>query len=164
MAEANVKNLEGLESFAAAIARLSDSNRKNTDDIREQLQRVTVWLSKEMPEHWGNQLRIAQKRWTEAREDLLRCQSRSRADDEDSCLVQRKALEKATARRSLCEQRVKILPVLVTRWEQFMQEVSLSVRQLEDLSESHLPLAHTRLQKIIATLKQYVESSESQNH
>jgi hypothetical protein len=160
MAEANVKNLEGMETFAAAIARLSDGNRKNTDDVREQLQRVTVWLTKEMPEHWGNQLRIAQKRWTEAREDLLRCQSRTRADDEDSCLVQRKALERATARRALCEQRVKILPVLGSRWEQFIQEVSLSVRQMEDLSESNLPLSHTRLLKTIATLKHYIESSQ----
>jgi hypothetical protein len=159
MAEANVKNLEGLETFAAAVARLSDSNRKNTDDVREQLQRVTVWLTKEMPEYWTNQLRIAQKRWTEAREDLLRCQSRTRADDEDSCLVQRKALDRATARRALCEQRVKILPVLGSRWEQFIQEASLSVRQMEDLSESNLPLAQARLQKTIATLKQYIESS-----
>jgi len=157
MAEANVKNLECLEIFAAAIARLCEGNRKNTDDLREQLQRVSVWLTKEMPEYWGNQLRIAQNRWTEAREDLLRCQSRARAEDEESCLVQRKALERATARRALCEQRIKILPVLTSRWDQHLQEISLAVRQMEDLSESQLPLAHARLQKMIATLKQYID-------
>jgi hypothetical protein len=157
MAEANVKNLQGLENFASAIARLCEGN---TDDTREQLQRTTVWLTKEMPEYWSNQLRIAQKRWNEAREDLLRCQSRSRADDEESCMVQRKALERATARRVLCEQRVKIIPALASRWDQFMQELSLSLRQMEDLSESQLPLAQARLQRIIATLKQYIESSD----
>lgn len=160
MAEANVKNLEGLELFATAIAQLADGNRKNTDDIREQLQRVTVWLTKEMPEYWENQLRIAQKRWTEAREDLLRCQSITRQGDESSHLVQRKALERANARRALCEQRVKMLPVLGSRWEQFMRETSLSIRQLEDLSDAHLPLAHVRLQQIVATLKQYIDNSE----
>jgi hypothetical protein len=159
MAEANVKNLEGLEIFAAAVVRLCDGNRKNTDDVREQLQRVSVWLTKEMPEYWANQLRISQNRWTEAREDLLRCQSRARADDEESCLVQRKALERAAARRALCEQRVKILPVLASRWDQYLQEISLAVRQMEDLSEAQLPLAHARLQKMISTLKQYIDQS-----
>jgi hypothetical protein len=160
MAEANVKNLEGLETFAFAIARLCEGNRKNADDTREQLQRTTVWLTKEMPEYWSNQLRIAQKRWSETREDLLRCQSRSRAEDEESCILQRRALERATARRVLCEQRVKIIPTLASRWDQFMQEISLSLRQMEDLSESQLPLALARLQRTIATLKQYIESSE----
>ena len=164
MAEANVKNLDGLETFASAIARLCEANRKNTDDAREQLQRVTVWLNKEMPEYWANQLRIAQNRWTEAREDLLRCQSRSRADDEVSCLVQRKALDRATERRSLCEKRVKILPTLVHRWDQFVQEISLSLRQMVDLSESQLPLAHARLQGTITTLKQYIETLGPRDH
>lgn len=156
MAEANVKNLDGLEAFAAAIARLREGNRKITDDIREQLQRVSMWLEKELPEYWGNQLRVAQNKWVEAREELLRCQAKTRADDEVSCLVQRKALDRATARRNLCEQRVKMIPSLAVRWEQILQEVALSVRQLEDLSDSQLPLAEVRLQKTIETLKQYV--------
>jgi hypothetical protein len=160
MAEANVKNLEGMEIFASAIASLCEENRKNTDNVREQLQRVTVWLTKEMPEYWSNELRIAQKRWTEAREDLLRCQSKTRAEDEESCMVQRKALERATARRSLCEQRVKILPSLGSRWEQFTQEVASSMRQLEELSDSRLPQAHARLQRAITTLKQYIGKSD----
>lgn len=161
MAEANVKNLEAMEMFAAAVGRLGETNRKNTDDVREQLHRVSLWLTKEMPEYWGNQLRIAQNRWTEAREELLRCQSKARAEDETSCLVQRKALDRATERRSLCQQRVRALPVLASRWDQFAQEISLSLRQMEDLSESQLPLAHARLQSTIATLKQYIESAPS---
>lgn len=161
MAEANVKNLDGLESFASALASLREGNRKNTDDVREQLQRVSNWLTKELPEYWSNQLRIAQNRWNEAREDLLRCQSRARADDEESCLVQRKALDRATARRALCEQRVKILPNLANRWEQLLQETILSLRRLEDVSESQLPIAEARLQKTIETLKQYIASSEA---
>jgi hypothetical protein len=55
---------------------------------------------------------------------------------------------------------VKIIPTLASRWDQFMQEISLSLRQMEDLSESQLPLALARLQRTIATLKQYIESSE----
>ncbi len=163
MAEANIKNLERIELFADAVVRLRDGARKNTDDIREQLQRVSLWLGQEMPEYWGNELRIAKNRWTEAREELLRCESKPRAEDETSCLVQRKALEKATARRNLCEQRVRLAPQLLLQWEQFAQEISVSVRHLEDMTESRLPLATTHLQQTIDLIKRYA-SLESDRH
>ena len=155
MAKANVESIEALERFSLAIESLRDASSKNSDDIRDQFQRVSVWLSKELPEYWANQSRIAQKRWSQAREDLLRCQAKSRAEDETSCLFERKALERATARRQLCEQRVRSIPQLEMQWQQFLQESAMCVRQLEDLSDSLLPLASERLQKMIETLKQY---------
>ena len=155
MAKANVESIEALEQFSGSIESLRDASRKNADDIRDQFQRVSMWLSKELPEYWADQLRISQKRWTAAREDLLRCQAKSRAEDESSCMFERKALERATARRQLCEQRVRTIPQLVAQWNQFLQESALCVRQLEDLSDSLLPLAQNRLQTMIETLKQY---------
>jgi hypothetical protein len=161
MAKANVESIDALERFAGAIDSLRDASSKNSDDIRDQFQRVSVWLSKELPEYWADQLRIAQKRWSQAREDLHRCQAKSRAEDETSCLFERKALERATARRQLCEQRVRTIPQLAMHWEQFLQESTLCVRQLEDVSESLLPLAHERLLRMIETLKQYSNQQET---
>ena len=48
-----------------------------------------------------------------------------------------------------------MIPQLAMQWEQFLQESTLGVRQLEDLSDSLLPLANDRLGKMIETLKQY---------
>ncbi|MEI6524876.1 MAG: hypothetical protein WCP62_02535 [Planctomycetota bacterium] len=155
MAKANVESIEALEQFSGSIESLRDASRKNADDIRDQFQRVSMWLSKELPEYWADQLRISQKRWTAARQDLLRCQAKSRAEDESSCMFERKALGRATARRQLCEQRVRTIPQLAMQWDQFLQESVLCVRQLEDLSDSLLPLAQNRLQTMIETLKQY---------
>jgi transposase len=161
MAKANVESIDALERFARAIGALSDASGKNSDDIRDQFQRVSVWLAKELPEYWADQLRIAQKRWTQAREDLLRCQAKSRAEDETSCMFERKALERATARRQLCEMRVRMIPQLAQQWEQFLQESTLSIRQLQDMSDSTLPLAQERLQTLIDTLKQYAAQGGS---
>jgi len=161
MAKANVQSIDALERFARAIGALSDASGKNSDDIRDQFQRVSVWLAKELPEYWADQLRIAQKRWNQAREDLLRCQAKSRAEDETSCMFERKALERATARRQLCELRVRMIPQLAQQWEQFLQESTLSIRQLQDMSDSTLPLAQERLQTLIDTLKQYAAQGGS---
>lgn len=161
MAKANVLSIDALERFARAIGALSDASGKNSDDIRDQFQRVSVWLAKELPEYWADQLRIAQKRWTQAREDLLRCQAKSRAEDETSCMFERKALERATARRQLCEMRVRMIPQLAQQWEQFLQESTLSIRQLQDMSDSTLPLAQERLHTLIDTLKQYAAQGGS---
>jgi hypothetical protein len=156
MASANVKDLEALERFAHSIVSLREGTRKQADEIREQLQRVSAWLAKELPDYWGNELRIAQNRWIEARQELARCQAKTRAEDESSCLVQRKMLERATARRQLCEQRARLVPQLAMQWEQFLQEVALSVRHLDDLADSSLPLAEERLRQSIAILREYM--------
>jgi len=156
MAKANVQNIEALENFEHSIARLRDSASKQVDDIREQLQRVSMWLSKELPEYWGNQLRIAQNKWIEARDELARCQAKTRAEDETSCLFQRKALERATARLKICEQRARAVPQLAMQWEQFLQEISLSVRQVDDMAQSTLPLAEERLKQTISILREYI--------
>ncbi len=156
MAEANVKDLEAIEAFSEAISGLRSATRKQVDEIREQFQRVSHWLENELPDYWKNELRKSEKRWLEAREELLRCESKTRADDERSCSVQRKMLAKATERRRLCEARVRSLPQLLLEWNQFLQESSATVRQLEDLSESTLQTAIVRLQGTIETLKKYL--------
>ncbi|MCY3008672.1 MAG: hypothetical protein NTY42_02435 [Planctomycetota bacterium] len=157
MAEANVKNIESLELFLDAIVSLRTGTRKQADEIREQLQRVSNWLEKELPDYWRNQHRIAENKWIAAREELMRCESKTRAEDERSCSVQRKMLAKATERRALCEHRVRTIPQLSLQWNQFYQEISLSVRHLDDLSESTLQNAISRLQSIVDTLKKYLE-------
>jgi hypothetical protein len=44
MAEAKVKSLEAIEMFLEKVAKLRHDTGKQTDEIRQQLQRVTVWL------------------------------------------------------------------------------------------------------------------------
>jgi len=159
MAEANIKSIEGLESFAGAIARLREGTRKNADEIQEQLYRISAWLEKEIPEYWANQFRIAEIRWVEAREDLLRCQAKTRAEDEVSCLVQKKAFERAKARRKLCEEKLRCVSQWRLRWEQHFQECMLSVRQLDDLHDTRLPRAESQLHQAIETLKRYLTNT-----
>lgn len=157
MAEANVKSLEAIKIFIESIGKLRHDTRKQTDEIRQQFQRVTLWLEKELPEYWSNEKRIAETRWVEAREELLRCTAKSRAEDETSCSVQRKALRKATERFALCEDRIRLIPKCLMQWNQFMQEISTDVRQIDDLGESTLLNAWTRLQKTLDTLKKYAD-------
>ena len=103
MAEANVKNIEALELFLDAIVSLRSGTRKQADEIRQQLQRVSNWLEKELPDYWRNEQRIAENKFIEARAELMRCESKTRAEDERSCFVQKKMLAKAKERKALCE-------------------------------------------------------------
>ena len=155
MADANVKSLESIEVFAESIGKLRHETRKQVDEIRQQLQRVTTWLEKELPEYWSNEKRMAETRWTEAREELLRCTAKSRAEDVTSCSVQRKMLRKATERLALCEERMRLIPKCLMQWNQFLQEIATDVRQVDDLAESTLLNAGTRLQSTLEALKKY---------
>ena len=146
MAEANVKSLEAIETFIESVAKLRHDTGKQTDDIRQQLQRVSAWLEKELPDYWSNEKRIAEKKWIEARQDLLRCEATTRAEDDSPCSIQRKAL---------CEERSRSIPRYALEWNRFVQEFSTNVRQLDDLSESSLLNAWNRLQSILESLKKY---------
>jgi hypothetical protein len=155
MAEANVKNLEAIDILINSIGKMRHETRKQIDEIRQQFQRVSTWLEKELPEYWSNEKRIAETRWVEAREELLRCTAKTRAEDETSCSVQRKMLRKATERLTLCEERLRLVPRCAMQWNQFLQEVTTDVRQVDDLAESSLLNAGTRLQATLETLKKY---------
>jgi hypothetical protein len=155
MAEANVKSLEAIEAFIESVAKLRHDTGKQTDDIRQQLQRVSAWLEKELPDYWSNEKRIAEKKWIEARQDLLRCEATTRAEDDSPCSIQKKVLRKATERKALCEERSRSIPRYALEWNRFVQEFSTNVRQLDDLSESSLLNAWNRLQAILESLKKY---------
>jgi len=157
MGEANVKSLEAIDRFIESIATLRHDTRKQVDEIRQQLHRVSQWLESELPEYWSNEKRLADKKFIEAREELLRCQAKSRAEDETSCSVQRKMLQKAVARRSLCEDRMRHIQQCEMQWKQFLQEISTDVRQVDDLAESTLNNAWTRLQGTLDVLKKYAQ-------
>ena len=157
MGEANVKSLEAIDRFIESIATLRHDTRKQVDEIRQQLHRVSQWLESELPEYWSNEKRLADKKFIEAREELLRCQAKSRAEDETSCSVQRKTLQKAVARRSLCEDRMRHIQQCEMQWKQFLQEISTDVRQVDDLAESTLTNAWTRLQGTLDVLKKYAQ-------
>ena len=155
MAEANVKSLEAIETFIESVAKLRHDTGKQTDDIRQQLQRVSAWLEKELPDYWSNEKRIAEKKWIEARQDLLRCEATTRAEDDSPGSIQKKVLRKATDRKALCEERSRSIPRYALEWNRFLQEFSTNVRQLDDLSESSLLNAWNRLQAILGSLKKY---------
>jgi len=157
MGKANVKSLEAIDRFIESIATLRHETRKQVDEIRQQLHRVSQWLESELPEYWSNEKRLADKKFIEAREELLRCQAKSRAEDETSCSVQRKMLQKAVARRSLCEDRMRHIQQCEMQWKQFLQEISTDVRQVDDLAESTLNNAWTRLQGTLDVLKKYAQ-------
>lgn len=157
MAEARVNSLEAIELFSEAIAKLRHDSSKQVDEIRQQLNRVSSWLEKELPDYWNNEKRISERKWTEAREELLRCEAKSREEDKESCSVQKKQLRKATERRKLCDERVRLVPKLALEWERFLQDITPTVRQLEDLSETTLQIACNRILDTIVVLKKYAE-------
>jgi hypothetical protein len=151
MADANIQNLDELDRFQQSIAKLRNDSAKQAEE------RVSNWLEKELPDYWSEQKRIAEIRWTEARQDLLRCEAKTRDEDSVSCSVQKKLLQKATERRKTCEEKVRIIPQLLKQWLQFSQEFKTHLRQLEDLSDSTLQLALDRLQALIAVIKNYLQ-------
>lgn len=155
MADAHVRNIEALEEFLRQLGSTQEKLTNQQEETRGELQRVTFWMEKEAYEYWTAQFQLAKRKWVEARENLLRCESVTRADDKPACSEQRKKLDKCTFRVQTCEKKLKLLKKFQMEWQQMLHGLQLEVQHLSDVVESRLPVARHHLDRLLEPLRTY---------
>lgn len=159
MADAHVRDLERIEQFLSQLREFQDGLMKQTDETRVELGRVTRWIEQDIPGYWSEQDRIAKRKWVEAREALLRCESVTRANDKPACSELRKRLDRCTQRVKLCEHRLRQVRQFQMQWQQQLQSIQLKVQQVIDVVEARLPIARHHLDRLLEPLRQYISYS-----
>jgi hypothetical protein len=154
---ANVHDVAALIEFQAYLGRFREDLTTRCDEVRLQFQRVSAWLEGEASTYWRTAKLRAEQRFSEAREALAMCRAKTREDDYEGCSEQQRQLEKAKARLTLCELRVKQLKACQLEWEQFALQALPRVAESTDLVETRIPQARTELAKILEILEQYRE-------
>lgn len=127
-----------------------------------ELQRLTRWLDAEAAPYWEQQSVLAARQLKECQEALLRCQATVRTDEKRPCTDERKRLERAAARRALCEQRVKLLRDARSAWQKQVVKLRGRLQATADLAENQLLATIHKLDAIIATLVAYAQVPSSQ--
>jgi hypothetical protein len=159
MADARVTDVEALSRFQEQIGETRTALAAQVEAALQQMHRVTRWVEEEAPGYWTQQLLAAERRWTEAREALARCESRSRASDTPACSSERKTLHLWTERRKLCQAKLSLARQTAIEWQRLMPELDRKIRSLDELVQSGLPQAHHRLGKILLPLLSYLSAS-----
>jgi hypothetical protein len=159
MADARVTDVEALSRFQEQIGETRTAFASQVESALQQMHRMTRWVEEEAPGYWTQQLVSAERRWTEAREALARCESRSRASDTPACSSERKTLHLWAERKKLCQTKLALAKQTAIEWQRLVPELDRKIRALDELVQSGLPQAHHRLGKILLPLLSYLSAS-----
>jgi hypothetical protein len=152
---ARVNSIDLLRDFRAALASFKaegqDALTANALDIR----RALDWLT-ERRAFWARAVRDCEEEVTHAKADLHRKQVLHPGDRPPDCTQEIKALKRAQARLEHAENQVE----KCKRWEPTLQraadEYEGPARALADLLEGDLPKSLNLLDRLVATLEEYL--------
>ena len=155
MSSANVRSLERLEGFLDHCQTTRAKLLKELENLQLELQRLTSWLENDATRYWSGELQQAQRDWVECEQALLRCRSAVRASEQRPCTEQRKRLEQATERRTLCEHQVRFIREASLMWQREKTKTDAKIYRCRDLADSDLTVAINKLKEQLGRLEEY---------
>lgn len=152
---ANVRSLERLNGFLEHCQTTRVKLLKELENLQVELQRLTSWLENDAARYWEGELQQAQRYWVECEQALLRCRSAVRASEQKPCTEQRKRLELATERRTLCEHQVRFVREAQLMWQREKTKIDAKIYRCRDLADSELAVAINKLKEQLGRLEEY---------
>ena len=152
---AKVRSLERLEGFLDHCQTTRAKLLKELENLQLEMLRLTSWLENDATRYWAGELQQAQRDWVECEQALLRCRSAVRASEQRPCTEQRKRLEQATERRTLCENQVRFLREASLMWQREKTKTDAKIYRCRDLADSDLTVAINKLKEQLGRLEEY---------
>lgn len=155
MARAQVRSIDALHRFRMALVEYEGHVLESITLLELELRKALDWIDLDRSTYWPEQVRRSSDNIVQYRNDLERCEMAIRAEDRKSCMVERKALERAKQRLRLCEQKVAV----VKKWRVELHGQSSQMRgrlaRIRDVIERELPNAIATMMRLITSLEQY---------
>lgn len=161
MSSADVRSLAQLENLRERLVLWRGHTAKELEFLLADLQKLRFWIEEEVDSYWRQQLTYSQRHWNECREALLRCEAAVRADEKRPCTDERKRLEKATQRRALCEQRLRLAKEAKLVWARQINKLRGRMQSVGDMADSDILVTISKLTSIIETLETYARVTSS---
>jgi hypothetical protein len=156
MPAANVRSMEALVHFRAAVAAFQDRAVAAVGSLRQETLRTLLWLEQELPRYWAEEVRRGFDRVAQARSAYESCRMKTVAGHRSACLEELQALRKAQRRLEYCQEQVEV----VRRWSQRARdqadEFFGKIAPLERSLDQDLPRFLADLEQMIGALEAYL--------
>lgn len=152
---ANVVSLQQLEHLHQRLLHYRATMEKELDTLMLESRRLDNWVQVEAPDYWLSQRTAAARRLAECKDALTRCQSYVREDEKRQCTDEKKRLQRAHERSSLCEEMLRRAKAAQQHWQREQAKSHTKIQCLRDMIETDLMLAASSLQKDIDALQRY---------
>jgi hypothetical protein len=157
-ANANIGSVEIPHQVKIALLQFMSDALLALEMLEMEGRKPLQWIDHDLTRYWPREAKKSSDALSEARVALNRAQMKGDEAERGSCIDERKALEQARRRLSLCEDKVDV----VRRWrgllhkevEEFIVQVSRFKRHLEQ----DCPQAIATLERLSEALHKYVQT------
>jgi len=155
---ANVKSVESLRAFRAALVEFRDVARTTLSGAYSDIDRAIDWLQRDQIAYWEREKR----KWTEllsrAQSELYRKQTNA-TDGRASDVDERRAVEKAQRRLEEIERSIERTRYWSRQLERDSTQFRAQVSAFASTVDAGLPKAEARLEKLAAALDRYLATT-----
>ena len=155
MSNARVQSIQAVADFHEYLQNFRRCLKKELESLESELGSISGWILEGACEYWNRERQMAQRNLNEFQQQLSRCLSSVRADEQRPCTEEKKRVARARQRLALCEEKVRMAHSAVGQWETRRQRVRTRVEHCRDLVDSDLSVAGTRLLRHLEALEAY---------
>jgi hypothetical protein len=154
---AKVTAIDALQAMSVALERFRGDAVAALDELDMEIRRALEWIHHDRKDFWTEEVRRGWERTAEARLQLQQAQTfKSVGDHRDSCVDEKKALERAKRRLDVAQEKV----VAVRHWrnviDRAVNEYRAARAQLGNWLDADEPKAVAELRRMSQALSAYV--------
>lgn len=153
---ARVDSVDALQTFRTALVKFAEQVSTSLSDAESEMQRVLVWLETEANTYWSSQIRKRHE-IVERCKDAVRQKKlyKSPTGSTQSAVEEEKALRVAMRRLEEAEEKLKNVKRYAPRLQKEIAIYKGGVQRLATTVSADIPVAVSRLNKMIAALVAY---------
>lgn len=158
MTTANVRSIEGLREFRAAVLIFQTRVNDAIQSMKEEVFSALDWIENDRPRHWHAAELKAFDRISEARVQLEIAKMRKEtADFRPSLIEEKQAVRDAKDWLAHCQEKVRLVKAAIVRVRHEADEFQGRLSQIERLVETDLPRLLGLLEAMLRALEAYAE-------
>lgn len=159
MSHARVQSIQAVADFQEYLQHFRRCLLKELEALESELGKVSGWMLEDAYDYWVRERQLIQRNLTEYQQQLSRCLSSVRADEQRPCTEEKKRVYRAQQRLQLCEDKIRKARAAVTQWETRKQKLRTRIEHCRDLADADLSVAGTRLGRHLGALESYANLS-----
>lgn len=156
---ADVKSLEAVHKFRAAVLNFQEEARLCLQSLESQILKFLGWIERERPGFWKREIELCYRQHGEARVSYHRCRMRKMGDFKPTCFEERKAMEAAKKALEFAQKQVPVVKYWISNAHHEANEYKGRSSQLHQFIERDIPELLSLLANSLERLEQYASVS-----
>jgi len=152
---ANIKTFDSIVRFRAGLAEFGDDIKLAISEAQSDVQKTVQLIQMERLPYWVTRVRKMQEKVQQAKSELYRAEVASR-DERPSCVLERKALNKAKAELEEAERKVAICKRWIANLDREGMLFRAALAQISTTVELDIPNALAHMDRLLDSLSKYV--------